>query len=481
MALPSMVLEWFENQQRTGFSHPASLSFCLFFTLVSLLWFNRVRVARSTKLPPAPPKLPIIGHLHCLGTLPHRSLEALSRKYGSLMLLHLGYTPTLVVSSADMGREIMKTHDGIFANRPITTAAKEFLYGGKDVAFAPHGEYWRQACDMRRDVNLSDLIAGVTNNVISRVALGRSFEGEHGRSEYSELTKDVMQLFGKFSMEDMFPSLGWVDVLTGLKRKMRKTSKAMHQFLNEVVEEHLMAKKDEADEADQKDLVDLLLEYAEGSSSKIEFTRENLRSVILDMFVAGTDTTYTTLEWAMAELINHPDVMKKVQEEVRRVAGKNPTVYENDISEMEYFNCVIKETLRLHPPVVLSLPRVSTTSVIIEGYHISAKTRVIINIWAISRDPKIWDKPDAFIPERFLKNPIDFKGKDFEYIPFGAGRRVCPGISFGIASVESILANLLHRFDWELPNKMDIDMTEDFGLSVNLKYPLHLVPVSHFS
>ncbi|KAF9615902.1 hypothetical protein IFM89_027023 [Coptis chinensis] len=199
------------------------------------------------------------------------------------------------------------------------------------------------------------------------------------------------------------------------------------------------------------------------------------------MFVAGTDTTYTTLEWAMAELINHPDVMKKVQEEVRRVAGKNPTVYENDISEMEYFNCVIKETLRLHPPVVLSLPRVSTTSVIIEGYHISAKTRVIINIWAISRDPKIWDKPDAFIPERFLKNPIDFKGKDFEYIPFGAGRRVCPGISFGIASVESILANLLHRFDWELPNKMDIDMTEDFGLSVNLKYPLHLVPVSHFS
>ncbi|KAF9615901.1 hypothetical protein IFM89_027022 [Coptis chinensis] len=231
MALPSMVLEWFENQQRT--------------------------VARSTKLPPAPPKLPIIGHLHCLGTLPHRSLEALSRKYGSLMLLHLGYTPTLVVSSADMGREIMKTHDGIFANRPITTAAKEFLYGGKDVAFAPHGEYWRQvrkmcvidllsvkrvrsfrfvrdeeirnmahkikqACDMRRDVNLSDLIAGVTNNVISRVALGRSFEGEHGRSEYSELTKDVMQLFGKFSMEDMFPSLGWVDVLTGLKRKNEK-------------------------------------------------------------------------------------------------------------------------------------------------------------------------------------------------------------------------------------------------------------------
>ncbi|PIA51607.1 hypothetical protein AQUCO_01100449v1 [Aquilegia coerulea] len=455
MAVTIAVQQWF--QQETFFNNPLSLSLVFLFSLFFLSRFLRVWAvgSKSVKVPPSPPKLPLIGHLHHLGSLPHQSLRALSLKYGPLMLLHLGYTPTLVVSSAKMGREIMKTHDVVFSTRPITTAVKEFLYSGKDVAFAP-------------------LV--ITNNIISRVALGRSLEE---KSVGAKLTKDVMEHFGVFSVGDMFPSLGWIDELTGLKRRMRKTSSAMHRFLDEVVEEHLTSKKEGA-QADKKDLVDLLLESEKDPTLGVEFTRENLRAVIMDMFVAGTDTTYTTLEWAMAELVNHPVAMKKVQEEVRKVIGNTTMVNESDTSKMDYFNCVIKETLRMHPALVLSLPRVSTSSSVIEGYQIPDKTRVIVNLWAICRDPEVWDKPNEFIPERFMNNLIDFRGKDFEFIPFGAGRRGCPGLTFGLMSVEAILANLLYWFDWELNGgATKIDMTEAFGLSVHLEQPLRLVPKAH--
>ncbi|PIA25985.1 hypothetical protein AQUCO_10200038v1 [Aquilegia coerulea] len=288
-----------------------------------------------------------------------------------------------------------------------------------------------------------------------------------------------MEHFGVFSVGDMFPYLGWIDELTGLKRRMRKTSSEMHRFLDEVVEEHLTSKK-EGSQSDKKDLVDVLLEFEKDPTLGVEFTRENLRAVILDIFVAGTDTTYSTLEWAMAELANHPVAMKKVQEEVQKVIGNTTKVNESDTSKMDYFNCVIKETLRMHPAVVLSLPRVSTSSSVIEGYQIPDKTRVIVNLWAICRDPEVWDKPNEFIPERFMNNPIDFRGKDFEFIPFGAGRRGCPGLTFGLVSVEAILANLLYWFDWELNGgATKIDMTEAFGLAVYLEQPLRLVPKAH--
>ncbi|KAL5718050.1 hypothetical protein ACHQM5_010989 [Ranunculus cassubicifolius] len=515
MSLTVGILQWLGCEKASLLNHPFSLSLLFLPSLLILLWLNGILARSKFKFPPSPPRLPLIGHLHCLGTLPHRSLQTLSHKYGPLMLLRFGSTPTLVVSSADMGREIMKTHDAVFSSRPVTTAVKEFVYGGKDVVFAPSGEYWRQmrkicvtdllsvkrvqsfqyvrdeevtimvskikeSCISKKDVNLRDLTAAVTNNIISRVTAGGSLEKKNG----AKLMKEVVDHFGGFSVEDLFPSLGWVDVLTGLTGRMRKTSKAANLLLDEVIEEHLMAREKDANaKNDRKDLVDLLLEWENNTTLGIEFTRENIRSVILDMFAAGTETTYGTVEWAMAALFNHPNVMNKVQEEIRLVVGTKSKVDEEDLSQMEYLKCVIKETLRLYPSLVLSIPRVSTASADVDGYHIPAKTNVIINLWAISRDPKVWDRPDEFIPERFMNNSVDFKGNHFEFIPFGAGRRGCPGLSFGTIAVESILANLLYWFDWELArssNKGYIDMTEVFGLSMRLKYPLHLAPISHF-
>jgi cytochrome P450 len=196
------------------------------------------------------------------------------------------------------------------------------------------------------------------------------------------------------------------------------------------------------------------------------------------MFVGGTDTTSAALEWLMAELIKNPSIMKRAQEEVRIVVGKKSKIDVNDINKMDYLKCVVKETLRLHPPLPLLVPRETITSVRLEGYDIPPKTRVYTNTWAIQRDPKVWERPEEFLPERFEGNPVDFKGQDFEFIPFGGGRRGCPGMIFGVALVEFVVANLLCWFDWKLEGE-DLDMTEISALTASKKIPLHLVPVLH--
>ena len=197
------------------------------------------------------------------------------------------------------------------------------------------------------------------------------------------------------------------------------------------------------------------------------------------MFSAGSETSATAVDWAMAEMIKNPRVMRKAQEEVRQVFKRKGSVCETGISEMTYLKCVVKETLRLHPSVAMLVPRESQDKCDIGDYEIPTKTRVIVNAWAIGRDPRYWSDPESFIPERFLDSSIDFKGNDFEYIPFGAGRRICPGLSFGLINTEFPLATMLYHFDWKLPNgkvSEDLDMTELFGMTVRRRNDLLVIP-----
>lgn len=197
-----------------------------------------------------------------------------------------------------------------------------------------------------------------------------------------------------------------------------------------------------------------------------------------NIFATGSETSATTLNCAMSEMIKHPRVMKKAQAEVREVFNRKGRVDETAIDEMKYLKLVVKETLRLHPPAPLLLPRECREKCEINGYKIPVKTKVIVNAWAIGRDPRYWTEPESFDPERFIDSSIGFKGTNFEFIPFGAGRRICPGMAFAF---EVPLALLLYHFDWKLPNGMkheELDITEFSGVTVRTKYDLQLIPIA---
>ncbi|GMN58607.1 hypothetical protein TIFTF001_027695 [Ficus carica] len=502
---------------------PAYLIFL--FLLSLLLLFIRTRSRSNLNLPPSPPRLPLIGNLHQLGTHPHRSYRALSQKYGPLMLLQLGQVPALVVSSADMVKEIIKNHDIAFSSRPKTTAGDFMLYGCQDVGLAPYGEYWRKArkiCVLEllslkrvqqfqfvRDevtialierirrtsqsskdftINLSEMLIAASNNILSRCVLGRNLEKEGDGSRFVELSRKLMENMMAFSVGDFLPSLRWVDNLTGLIGRLKKNFREIDTFFDEVVEEHKAVLEGGVGGSNMKDFVDILLRLQKNGMLDFELTQDNMKAILVDMFIGGSDTTSTALEWLMAKLVRHPKEMKKAQEEVRRVVGNRPKIDMNDLNRMDYLKCVIKETLRLHPPLPLQVPRETIANVDVGGYLIPEKTRVFINSWAIQRDPNIWDKPEEFLPERFQESAIDFKGQDFPFVPFGSGRRGCPGLSFGVASTEYLTANLLYWFDWKLPGgdengimlPKDLDMSEVYGLTVHKKDPLYLIPVPYY-
>lgn len=199
------------------------------------------------------------------------------------------------------------------------------------------------------------------------------------------------------------------------------------------------------------------------------------------MFVAGTDSSSAVIEWAISEMVKNPRVMTKAQEEVREVFGSKGYTKETSLEELKFLKAVIKETLRLHPPFPLLLPRECTQTCEIKGYTIPAGTKVIVNAWAIARDPKYWSEAEEFYPERFMDCSIDYRGSNVEFIPFGAGRRICPGIMFGTSSIELCLAQLLYYYNWELPNgdKENLEMTEALGSSSRRKTNLNLVPTSY--
>ncbi|PIA30303.1 hypothetical protein AQUCO_05600019v1 [Aquilegia coerulea] len=513
----NQFLQWSEQQ-----SHLILLYFILFFLF--LLWVIRFNKPETNKykLPPSPFKLPIIGNLHQLHGSPHRAFQSLAQKHGPIMLLHLGKIPTLVVSSVDIARDVMKTYDHVFSSRPESEIPKRLFYD-KDIAFAPYGEYWRQVrkiCVLQllsakkvqsfrsvreeeinlmvdvinkfplsNSVNLSELFVSLTYNIICRVALGRKYsEGERGK-KFKAIFTEFTYLLSVSNMGDLIPSLAWVNRLNGINARVEKCFRDIDTFLHEVVEQHINKQRgiygDDSGDNEEEDFVDVMLGIEKESSFGIPLVRDNTKAIILDMFGAGTDTSSVALEWAMSELIRHPNIMEEVQKEVRDVGRGKLILNENDVEEMHYLKSVIKETLRLHPPAPLLIPHESMEKVQIQGYDIPAKTTVMINVFAIGRDPLWWEEPEKFWPKRFLNggSTIDFKGQDFQFIPFGAGRRGCPGILFAISVLLPTLANLLNIFDWELPSGMDIqdlDMHEGPGITVHRKNDLFLTAKPHY-
>ncbi|KAJ3701047.1 hypothetical protein LUZ61_004752 [Rhynchospora tenuis] len=494
----------------------------LILTILILIYTQTRSSTPTLSLPPSPPSLPLLGHLHRLGRLPHRSLQKLSTLHGPIMYLRLGTVPTVILSSASAVEKSIRFNDTELASRPRSAVAEILLYGSTDVAFSPYGEYWRQArriCVLHllstkrvqsfgfiRDqevslliekirssslrngrfdsvVNLSQMLFKLTNDIVCRAALGHKFSDD-GTSKAHNLLKDFTVHLGTTLVGEHVPCLGWYDWLTGIKKRMRKTAEGLDSFFESIIEEHVKVKSDGledgkyGDEMEGRDLVDILLNIQEnGDEIGVSLSRNNIKAIILDTFAAGTDTVYTAIEWTMAELIKNPQEMKRVQDEVRSVVNTAGKLTEELLEKMTYLNAAIKETFRLHPPIPLLVPRESTKGIELMGYHIPARTQFIINAWAIGRDKNAWERADEFMPERFLCSNVDYKGQHFGLIPFGVGRRICPAIGFAQATISFALASLLHHFDWDLPNVMKgkpLDMSEINGISVHKKLDLIL-------
>ncbi|XP_059455184.1 desmethyl-deoxy-podophyllotoxin synthase-like [Corylus avellana] len=494
-----------------GLSFPLSswLFFSFFNLFILFICWKRCKARGQVlqKLPPGPWKLPLIGNLHQLAfsSLPHRSMRDLAKKHGPIMQLQLGEVSAIIISSPDLAKQVLKTHDTAFANRPSALAAEVLSYGYSGIVFTPYGDYWRQirkicvvellsakrvlsfrsvreeeACNLVESIslsgsggfpiNLSEKIFSFTNRIASRAAFGKKCKYE---KEFISLVREGFSLSGGFNVPDLFPSLKFLAFLTGMKPALEKLHRKMDKILEDIIEEKMQTITTTKDD----DIVDVLLQLRETGGVDFNITTNHIKAVTLDVVSGASETSATTIEWAMSELLRNPRAMEKAQAEVRRVFEGKRNIDETDIEKLDYLKFVVKETLRLHPPGAL-LPRESREKCELSGYMIPSNTKVVINVWAIGRDPEYWIDADCFRPERFHSSCIDFKGTKFEYIPFGDGKRICPGISFALATIELALSQLLYRFNWKLPNDIkleELDMSEFLGLSCKRNNDLHLV------
>ncbi|GLU05008.1 hypothetical protein SLE2022_221330 [Rubroshorea leprosula] len=498
-------------------SFPLIFAFLVFLAVVLKIWKKCNSKSSTSKPPPVPgpPKLPFIGNLYLLtSNLPYLCLRNLANKYGPVMHLQLGEISTFVVSSLEAAKEVMKTHDLILANRPSIHAAKQVTYNFSDLVLAPYGEHWRQLrkiCTVEllsakrvrtfrsiREEEVSNLIKSISSKAGSVVNLrkmlrslalsitARAAFGEKCKQqeEFKQIVPDIVSLFTGLSLIDVFPSIKLFNLIHAMRPRHKRLHQKVDEILENIIKEHRAnLVTGGTGEAETTNLVDVLLNLQDHGALEIPLTTDSIKGFIMNVFTAGSEPFSLVVEWALSEMMKNPKVMEKAQAEVRHVFSSKGYVDEAGLPELKYLNLVIKESMRLHMPAPLLLPRESRERCEIKGYEIPAKSRVIVNVWAIARDPKYWTEADKFNPERFSDGAIDYRGTNFEFLPFGGGRRLCPGISFGTAIIELALANLLYHFDWKLPEGKkpeDLDMTEIFKAALTRKCDLCVIPIPHY-
>ncbi|CAL5088132.1 unnamed protein product [Urochloa decumbens] len=495
---------------------------------------HRRRRSRPYNLPPGPKPWPIIGNMNLMGKLPHRSIHELSKRYGPLMQLRFGSLPVVIAASAETAKSILKTHDAAFSDRPRFAVGRYTAYDCSDILWSQYGAYLRQArkiCaaelfsakrlesfehvrdeevrvmlrDLRgaasggRAVRLRDHLQMLTLGVISRIVLGRKYveeeaeeaagEGGEGASSsppvvtpagfrVNEVTREMVdeffELHGVFSIGDFVPWLDWLD-LQGYVGRMKKMSAMFDRFLEHVLDVHNERRRLEGERFVARDMVDVLLQLADDPGLEVPLTRDNVKAITQDLIIGATDTSANTMEWALSELLKNPKILAKATEELNRVIGLDRLATERDLPHLPYIEAVLKETMRVHPAAPMLAPHLAREDVCVDGYDILAGTTVFINVWGIGRDPVVWDVPEEFRPERFLESKIDMRGQDFELLPFGSGRRMCPGYSLALRVMALGLANLIHGFVWRLPEGVtaeELSMEETFLLAVPRKCPL---------
>ncbi|KAJ0754880.1 putative cytochrome P450 [Helianthus annuus] len=418
----------------------------LLFSLSLMYLLPKIIKNKSRFNPPGPIGLPFIGNLHQINPSSlHTSLWQLSKSYGPIISLRFGFVPTIVVSSASLAKEVMKTQDIIFCSRPRLVGNQKFSYGGLDVAFSPYDETWR---DMRKifvthllspkriqstryiredevshamskihgltlsskHVNLSEITKSVTSTIMMRVGFGKRFQDENERKKVLGLLDELQETIVDNYVSDIWPGLPFVNLVDrfiGKTDRLEKCFQEFDLFYQQLIDEHLNGRNIRSHE-DEDDVVDILLRLMK--DKLFGLTHKHIKAMLMNVLAAGTDASAATVVWSLTLLMKNPNVMKKAQEEVRNVIGKKSMIDEDDLPKLTYLKAVIKETMRLYPSAPLLVPRETMKDTILHGYKIKQKTIVYVNAFAIGRDPKYWDRPEDFYPERFLGSDIDFKG-----------------------------------------------------------------------
>lgn len=429
------------------------------------------------------------------------------------MTLKLGQITTIVVSSADIAKEVLQTHDNLLSNRTVPDALSVLNHDQYSLSFMRVSPRWRdlrkicnnqlfsnktldssQPLRRRKLQNLLDDIRKcseaeeavdigrvafmTTINLLSNTFFSADFvHSAEEAGEYKEIVVSILKEVGVPNLSDFFPMLKVFD-LQGIRRRsvvsVRKVLSIFRRFVGE-----RLKMREGTGSIGNDDVLDALLNISL-DDGKIEMDKDEIEHLLLNIFVAGTDTSTYTLEWAMAELMHNPEIMSKVQNELEQVVGKGNPIEETDVAKLPYMQAVIKETFRVHPPVPLLLPRKAETDVEIGDYIIPKDAQVLVNAWAISRDPSKWENPNVFAPERFLDSEIDFKGHHFELIPFGSGRRICPGLPLAIRMMPLMLGSLVNCFNWRLEDGLsaeDLNKEDEYGITLEKSQPVRIVPI----
>ncbi|XP_055818326.1 cytochrome P450 71AU50-like [Solanum dulcamara] len=467
---------------------------------IAIYMFHKLlNIKNIKKLPPGPWGIPILGHLHLIGKNPHQDFYRLAKKYGPFMHIKLGLVPTIIASSPETVEKVLKTYDHVFASRPHHEASQYMCYGQRNLIFSKYGSYWRNMRKLttlnlvssqkinsyqpsRKEevsllvksikhvadqehvlaVDLSAKVSLLNANLSCLMVFGKKFmDDDLDKRGFKSLVQEVVHLAATPNLGDFFPYLGVLD-LQGITSRLKALSKVFDEFLEKIIEEHVQSKE----QRETKDFVDTMMDIMQSGEAGFEFDRRHVKAVLLDMLMASMDTSATSVEWILTELLRHPHVMKKLQKELEQIVGLDRMVEESDLENLTYLDMVIKEALRLHSAAPLLIHE-SIEDCVVDDFFVQKGSRIIVNVYAAQRDPKAWPEPDKFLPERFVESSVDLRGHDFQLLPFGSGRRSCPGMQLGIIIVRLVVAQLVHCFDWELPNGMnpsELDMSEQFGV-----------------
>ncbi|TXG70245.1 hypothetical protein EZV62_005180 [Acer yangbiense] len=468
------------------------------------------------KLPPGPRPWPIVGNLHHIKPVKFRCFAEWAQTYGPIISVWFGSSLDIIVSNTELAKQVLKEHDQQLADRYRSRASARFSRDGQDLIWADYGPHYvkvRKVCTLElfsskrlealrpiREDEVTAMVESIFNdctalqnngksvlvrkhlgsvafNNITRLAFGKRFVNSEGvmdkqGDELKAIVSTGVKIGGSLTMAEHIPWLRWMFPLK--EEAFTKNGDRRDRLSRAIMEEHTLARQNSG--GAKQHFVDALLTLQD----KYDLSEDTIIGLLWDMITAGTDTTAITVEWAMAELIKNPRVQQKAQEELDRVIGFERVMTESDFSNLPYLQSVAKEGLRLHPPTPLMLPHRANANVKIGGYDIPKGSNVHVNVWAIARDPKVWKDPLEFRPERFFEEDVDMKGHDFRLLPFGAGRRVCPGAQLAINLVTSMLGHLLHHFTWTPPEGVkpeDMDMSENPGLVTYMRTPLQAVAI----